>query len=105
LWQLESDKDYAAKVIDSIKIFLQQLKDSDEQDRELDVMMCSDINLPFGETTRSSVRRELQFLQGHTVHHFALMATMLKFYGINVPRDFGIAPSTLVHETTVKVPA
>lgn len=39
--------------------------------------------------------RELQFLLSHTVHHFALIATLLERFEIGVPEDFGIAPSTL----------
>ncbi|MGL5017865.1 MAG: DinB family protein [Luteolibacter sp.] len=43
----------------------------------------------------SSVSRELQFLLSHTVHHFALIAVIARIAGRQVPRDFGIAPSTL----------
>jgi len=45
--------------------------------------------------SHSTVRRELQFLLSHTVHHFALIAVLLERFGIAVPEDFGIAPSTL----------
>ena len=43
----------------------------------------------------SSLSRELQFLLSHTVHHFALIAVIASLRGLCVPRDFGIAPSTL----------
>lgn len=45
--------------------------------------------------SHSTVRRELQFLLSHTVHHFALIAVLLERFEIAVPEDFGIAPSTL----------
>ena len=45
--------------------------------------------------TRSTVERELQFLRFHTVHHFAIMSMILKLQGIQPPKDFGYAPSTL----------
>jgi len=45
----------------------------------------------------SSVGRELQVLTSHTVHHFALMALVLRTLGIRVDPDFGMAPSTLRH--------
>lgn len=45
--------------------------------------------------SHSTVRRELQFLLSHTVHHFALIAVLLERFEIAVPDDFGIAPSTL----------
>ncbi|ODS24612.1 hypothetical protein AB835_02470 [Candidatus Endobugula sertula] len=100
--QLESDQGYALTIIQRICSFLQQLCQNNTQDRSVRILLCNDVTLPQGETTKSSIRRELQFLQGHTVHHFALIATMLRFYGLEVPRDFSIAPSTLVHEETVK---
>ena len=42
----------------------------------------------------SCVGRELVFLHGHSVHHFALIVLILKHRGITVAQDFGIAPST-----------
>jgi hypothetical protein len=43
----------------------------------------------------SSGARELEFLQSHTIHHYALIQTKLTASGFAVPRDFGVAPSTL----------
>lgn len=48
-----------------------------------------------GLSSRSSVARELQFLVSHTVHHFALIAVIASRFGLNVPADFGVAPTTL----------
>lgn len=45
----------------------------------------------------SSVRRELQFLLSHTVHHDALVKELLRARGHAVGDDFGVAPSTLEH--------
>lgn len=44
---------------------------------------------------RSSVSREMEFVLSHTVHHHALIAEKLKFFGVSVPTNFGVAPSTL----------
>jgi uncharacterized damage-inducible protein DinB len=101
--QLETDKDYALTVIAKITTFLETLSAS--KDAPLQVLLCSDVEFPEGEATHSTVRRELQFLQGHTVHHYASIATMLRFYGVDTAREFGVAPSTLLHEDTVKVSA
>lgn len=46
----------------------------------------------------SSPLRELQFLQSHTVHHFALIREHLQGAGHTPPADFGKAPSTLAYE-------
>lgn len=43
----------------------------------------------------SSVLRELEYLQSHTIHHYALIAEKLSAQGITVEKDFGVSPSTL----------
>ena len=43
----------------------------------------------------SSFGRELQFLVSHTVHHFAIIAAICNGQGIDLPENFGVAPSTL----------
>jgi hypothetical protein len=43
----------------------------------------------------SSAMRELEFLQSHTIHHYALIQIKLTADGFVVPKDFGVAPSTL----------
>lgn len=51
-----------------------------------------------GDSTWSttSLRRELQFLLSHTIHHYALIVSIASRFGHKrFPRDFGIAPSTL----------
>lgn len=49
---------------------------------------------------RSSLGRELLFVQSHTVHHFALLCAIAREHGLAVPADFGVAPSTLRHRRT-----
>ena len=52
-----------------------------------------------GESTpvwcASSVLRELDFLQSQTVHHYSLVAMLLRLHEIDPGEDFGVAPSTL----------
>lgn len=103
--QLETDKDYALSVCQEVRHFLSQLVLEGDACDPLHVLMCNDIDMPAGEVTISSLGRELQFLQGHSVHHFALMAVMLKLAGVEINQDFGVAPSTIVHNQTVKVSA
>jgi hypothetical protein len=43
----------------------------------------------------SSLARELQFTLSHTVHHYALIALILRLQGFAPPADFGVAPATL----------
>ena len=48
-------------------------------------------------TTRSSVGRELIYLQAHTVHHAAMIRGVLEAAGVEVPAQLGFAPSTMAH--------
>ena len=43
----------------------------------------------------SSAMRELEFLQSHTIHHYALIEAKLALFGNQTPARFGVAPSTL----------
>ncbi|MEO0443510.1 MAG: DinB family protein [Pseudomonadota bacterium] len=100
--QLETDKDYALGVISQLRLFFLELKARAKVDQPLKVLMCNDVATPNGEITQSSLGRELQFMQGHSVHHYALMAAMMRFSGHPVNDHFGVAPSTIVHKKTVK---
>lgn len=45
----------------------------------------------------SSLRRELQFLLSHLVHHQALVAVMLRLQGFVPNEEIGVAPATLAY--------
>ena len=59
---------------------------SSEENGEGDLVWCM-----------SSVLRELDFLQSHTVHHYSLVAMLFRLHKIDPGEDFGVAPSTLKH--------
>ena len=46
---------------------------------------------------QSSIGRELQSLLSHTIHHYALIALMLRLNGVEPGAEFGVAPSTLTY--------
>ena len=52
---------------------------------------------PAVEYSPSSIGRELQFLASHTVHHYAIVAMIMHSLGVEIPIDFGVAPSTLAY--------
>ncbi|MCY3002484.1 MAG: hypothetical protein NTV21_11840 [Planctomycetota bacterium] len=54
--------------------------------------------------SRSTLARELQFLVSHTVHHFALVAFVLRIQGVEPGPELGVAPSTLKYEQDQKQP-
>ncbi len=47
--------------------------------------------------TDSTLERELAMLASHTVHHYAIVALLLRIKGVVVPETFGVAPSTQRH--------
>ena len=49
----------------------------------------------------SSVERELQYLLAHTVHHYALIAILLRLQGYMPADDLGVAPSTITFRKRV----
>lgn len=72
---------------------LQSLSDLDGELR-LFVSAEEDIGAP-PAWCASSVLRELDFLQSHTIHHYSLVAMLLRLHEIDPGDDFGVAPSTL----------
>lgn len=46
---------------------------------------------------RSTLLRELQFIQSHLTHHYALIALLLRAQGIEPGVAFGVTPSTLAY--------
>lgn len=60
----------------------------------LAVRLAADGNSP-GAWAATSVLRELEFLIGHTIHHYAIIALMCARGGMAIPPGFGVAPSTL----------
>ncbi len=91
--RLESDRSFA---IARLREILSELILLEEELLELPIQIRLESGGAESEQwSHSTVRRELQFLLSHTVHHFALIAMLLERFEIVVPEDFGIAPSTL----------
>jgi len=97
--RLESDRTVA---IGKMQFLVKQLNHLLENPDVLDNQVTVKSNEGAGEEdaawSDSSIRRELQFLISHTVHHYALIAIILKTIGFNPSEKFGVAPSTLKYE-------
>jgi len=64
----------------------------------LRVRMDAPAGIPAAEGWQeSSLGRELGFLASHAIHHYALIALLLRTIGIEPGEEFGVAPSTLEH--------
>ena len=51
------------------------------------------------QTAASTVNREVMYVVAHAVHHYALIGIMCGLMGVDLPAGFGVAPSTLRHQT------
>lgn len=92
---IESDR---AAALDAIKSLRNRLSRFDDVglDREikLSVMMTSDGPPMLVGTTAG---REIAYVLSHTIHHNALIGTMVKILGGWLPDRFGYAPATIAH--------
>jgi len=52
------------------------------------------------EAVPSNVAREIMFCVGHAIHHYAILKLLCAGAGVDLPYEFGIAPSTLRHLET-----
>jgi hypothetical protein len=52
------------------------------------------------EAVPSNVAREIMFCVGHAIHHYAILKLLCAGAGVDLPCEFGIAPSTLKHLET-----
>ena len=48
----------------------------------------------------SNVGRELAYCAAHAIHHYAIIRLICEEAGVEVPREFGYAPSTLKHQSS-----
>ncbi len=92
---VETDRAAATAAIDSV---IRRLEAIDQSLRDSELSVHMDFGGGPDEAglyARSSVERELQFLVSHTVHHYALVAVMLRLEGREPVDGFGVSPSTL----------
>ncbi len=91
---IETDPAAARLLMESLRDWFSGLPEA-ELDRELSVRMDEGGH---SSSSRTTVRRELQFLLSHTIHHYALIVSIAARYGVDrFPDGFGIAPSTLTY--------
>ena len=76
---------------------LELLSTTTSKDQTLLISLAVDEGIE-APTVPSSLSRELVFLQSHTVHHYAIIAAILKLQNVELDDEFGIAPSTLKYE-------
>ena len=88
--RVEKSRQFAAERIEGLISRLKKLPSG-----ILESMVAVRSEIDPGVSHLSSVARELEFVHSHTVHHHAMIAEKLRAIGVDVPSDFGVAPSTL----------
>jgi len=93
--QVETDPAYAADLMQRLRIALEAIPTT-ALDQPLKIKMDGGSTADWSQST---VRRELQFLLSHTIHHYALIVAICHTQGFagQIPEGFGVAPSTLKH--------
>ena len=80
---------------------VERIRSTMDQFAELSALNLHEHLLVSGECddswSRSSIKRELDFLLSHTIHHYSLIAMILRLHEIDPGEEFGVAPSTLKH--------
>ena len=90
--EVESDPEVAIRLMLEIRKQLEEIPEEDDG-RLIRSRMDDGGDSGWSET---SVRRELQFLLSHTIHHYALIVSLAVRHGmVDFPKGFGVAPSTL----------
>ena len=52
-------------------------------------------------TFQSNISRELAYCAGHAIHHYAIIRLLCHQIGVSVPAEFGFAPPTLKHMSSL----
>jgi uncharacterized damage-inducible protein DinB len=98
--RLEVDRAAAAGKIEEICGRLDRLEGDAARPLRA-TLLCGELEDASPVWSGTSLARELQFLVSHTVHHYAVIAAMLRPQGVEPGADFGVAPSTLMYERGV----
>lgn len=67
--------------------------------RSLNVTCRTSYSTSGSQASPSTVGREIMYSVAHAVHHYALIGFMAGVMGLAMPPGFGVAPSTLKHQT------
>lgn len=94
--RIENDAAFCLQTIDAVLDQLQRLHGADPRSG-LSVSLKTSASED--ETAiLSTLEREMVFLHGHTTHHYALIAAMMRVMGYQTDKSMGIAPSTMVYQ-------
>jgi hypothetical protein len=94
--QIETSIGYARIVTEALMEDLRAIS-GDLFERECSVIYTVAYGESEPEQVRSTVAREIMFSVGHAIHHYAIIKLLCAGVGVQLPHEFGVAPSTLKH--------
>lgn len=97
--RVEEDPCVARQWTMELKIRLIKLPE-ETNDIPLVVLSKLQYNSEIQIEARSTLQRELMYGTTHAIHHYAIIALMVQHLEIQLPATFGIAPSTVQHQST-----
>ncbi len=92
--ELETDIEYARSMTAMLLHLFQRLS-PETLVRECQVLYSVGYRDQRAEELPSTIGRELAFCVGHAIHHYAIVRLLCAQLEVEVPVEFGIAPSTL----------
>ena len=85
------------RALDAVAHVVEKLQGLRQEDLQRPLQVRGDGPPDDDGWSQSTVGRELQYLLSHTIHHYAIIGSILRALGFEPGPDFGVAPSTLRH--------
>jgi hypothetical protein len=95
---IESDRFAALNATRALREGYQQLSGGC-LNRRLEVRCKTSYATNGSQLSASTVGREIMYVVAHAVHHYALIGIMGGLMGLKMPAGFGVAPSTMKHQS------
>jgi hypothetical protein len=98
--RLETDVTYATIATCDV---LRAIKNYTEEGLARSCKVVNSVSYESADTSvmESNIGRELAYCAGHAIHHYAIIRLICSHFGIEVPKEFGIAPSTLKSRSNI----
>jgi uncharacterized damage-inducible protein DinB len=93
---LETDRMAALAATEALRITARHLRKLGAED-PLEVRCGVSYGNEEAGSASSTLGREMMFCISHAIHHYALIAILLRAAHRDVPEGFGVAPSTIRH--------
>ena len=93
--RIEDDRAFAIAQFNGTIVRLQSFVGVDARHALETRVEVGDVAAGDVEWVASTVGREIDFLLSHAIHHYGMIAIMLRMEGFDPGSEFGVAPSTL----------